>query len=235
MEQYLSLLANMPLFNRIAPEEIPKVLACMQANWKHYPKGMLIRSEGDPADFIGIVLEGAIQVVHFDFRGYRTITASLSVGEMFGESISLAGISELPFAIQAVTDCVVLFLSVGKILQPGACGFHMQLTQNLLTIVSRKNMMLNRKLHYISRKTTGEKLLSYLDDQAKRHHSNEFTIPFDRQSLADYLGVERSAMAAEISKLQRRGVIETKRSWFRLLNSQMVDNAQCVTIETNTD
>lgn len=225
MEQYLSLLANMPLFDRIASEEIPQVLACMQANRKQYPKAMLIRNEGDPADFIGIVLDGTIQVVHFDFRGNRTITASLSAGEMFGESISLAGIPELPFAIQAVSDCVVLFLRVGQILQPGACGFHIRLTQNLLTIVSRKNMMLNSKLRYISRKTTAEKLMSYLDDQAKQHHSNEFTIPFDRQSLADYLGVERSAMAAEISKLQHRGLIETKRSWFKLLNTPMIDNS----------
>lgn len=220
MEQYLSLLAGMPLFERVAPGEIPDVLSCMQANQKRYSKGALIRSEGDPADFIGVVLEGAIQVVHFDFRGNRTITASLSAGEMFGESISLAGIPELPFTIQAASDCAVLFLSVARILQPGGCGFHIRLTQNLLTIVSRKNVLLNRKLSCISRKTTAEKLLSYLDDQARLHHSNEFTIPFDRQSLADYLGVERSAMAAEISKLRRRGILETKRSRFRLLNAR---------------
>jgi len=221
MEQYLSLLARMPLFERIAPGEIPEVLNCMRAKLRQYTKGALIRSEGDPADFIGIVLEGAVQVVHFDFRGNRTITASLSAGEMFGESISLAGIPELPFTIQSASDCAALFLSVGQLLQPGGCGFHIRLTQNLLAIVSRKNMLLNRKLSYISRKTTAEKLLSYLDDQARQHHSNEFTIPFDRQALADYLGVERSAMAAEISRLRRGGVIETKRSWFRLLNTQL--------------
>jgi len=80
-------------------------------------------------------------------------------------------------------------------------------------------MKLNQKLYYLSRKTTSEKLLCYLNDQARLHHSNEFTIPFDRQALADYLGVERSAMSAEISKLQKQGVLETKRNWFRLHQS----------------
>ena len=54
-------------------------------------------------------------------------------------------------------------------------------------------------------------------DQAKQHASSDFTIPFDRQGLADYLGVDRSALSVEIGKLRREGVIESERSAFTLL------------------
>ena len=84
--------------------------------------------------------------------------------------------------------------------------------------MARKNMLLNQKLGYISHKTTAEKLMSFLNDQAKLHQSLEFTIPYDRQGLADYLGVERSAMSAELGKLRKAGLIECSGSWFRLLN-----------------
>jgi CRP-like cAMP-binding protein len=82
--------------------------------------------------------------------------------------------------------------------------------------MAQKNLALSQKIRYMSQKTTKEKLMSYLLDQAKQHRSSEFTIPFDRQALADYLGVERSAMSAEISKLKRSGHIDTKGAWFCL-------------------
>ena len=221
MEKYLKLLSDMPLFENIDPQDIPAMLNCLHSQRGTFSKDSFIRNEGDPADFIGIVLEGTIQVQQYDFGGNRRIISSASQGEMFAEAISCAEVPALPFSIQAITDCVILFLNEKQILHPcdGGCAFHSRLIQNLLKIVARKNMQLNQKLRCISRKTTAEKLLHFLDDQAKQHHSYEFTIPYDRQSLADYLGVERSAMAAEISKLQKQGVLETRRNWFRLHQS----------------
>ena len=221
MNKYLSLLASLPLFENIDPQDIPAMLNCLRAKEDCFPKDSFIRNEGDPADFIGIVLVGTIQVLQYDFGGNRRIISSFSKGEMFAEAISCAEVPELPFSIQATSDCVILFLNEKQILHPcdGGCAFHNRLIQNLLKIVARKNMQLNQKLRCISHKTTAEKLLHFLDDQAKQHHSCEFIIPYDRQALADYLGVERSAMAAEISKLQKQGILETKRNWFRLHQS----------------
>jgi CRP-like cAMP-binding protein len=79
-----------------------------------------------------------------------------------------------------------------------------------------KNLAMNQKIRYMSQKTTKDKLIAYLLDQAKQNNSSEFVIPFDRQALANYLGVERSAMSAEISKLKKNGQIDTKGSWFCL-------------------
>lgn len=220
MEKYLRLLAALPLFEDIDAADIPAMLKCMQVQKETFRKDAFLRNEGDPADFIGIVLEGTIQVLQYDFGGNRRIIASIGAGEIFAEAISCAEVPELPFSIQATSDCVILFLNKNRILHPcaGGCAFHAQLIQNLLKIVARKNMLLNQKLRCLSHRTTAEKLLHFLDDQAKLHRSREFTIPYDRQALADYLGVERSAMSAEIGKLQREGFLETKRNWFRLCN-----------------
>ena len=176
---------------------------------------------GDPADFIGIVLSGEIYICQTDFYGNRSIVASFTAGNLFAEAFACAGIAQLPADILAAADCRILFLSSRTLFQScdRCSSFHHQLIANLLGIVSRKNLYLNQKLSYISRGTTKEKLLAYLSDQAKQNHSNEFTIPFNRQELADFLGVERSAMSAELGKLSKLGVLETQRRYFRLFRA----------------
>ena len=90
--------------------------------------------------------------------------------------------------------------------------------KNLVQGIAQKNLALSQKIRYMSQKTTKEKIMAFLLDQAKLHGSTEFVIPYDRQALADYLGVERSAMSAEISKLKSAGQIDTKGSWFCIRN-----------------
>lgn len=220
MEQYFDILKDLPLFEGINSQDIPEMMTCLAAKTKAYKKGNYIKCEDDAADFIGIVLDGTIQILKDDYNGNRRITSAFGPGHLFAEAFSLAATGVLPVSIFAATDCVILFLNVQRILYPCAhgCGFHSRLILNLLKIVSRKNMLLNQKLSYISHKTTSEKLLAYLFDQAKEKHSLEFTIPYDRQALADYLGVERSALSAEIGKLKKKGILETNRSYFKLLS-----------------
>ena len=121
--------------------------------------------------------------------------------------------------IVAAEDCTVMFLNGKTLLNTcdNGCKFHHTLVRNLLGIVAQNNMYLNQKIKYTSRKTTREKLMTYLNDQAKMKGSNDFTIPFNRQELADYLGVERSAMSAELGKLTKLGILRTQRSHFTLL------------------
>ena len=144
--------------------------------------------------------------------------AVLQPGEMFAEAFSCAGLEKLPVSAIALKDSEVLLLDCRHVMTScnKACHFHSVLIKNLLQDMAQKNLVLARKIRYMSEKTTREKLMSYLMDQAKQQKRAEFTIPYDRQSLADYLGVERSAMSAEISKLKKEGVIDTRGSWFVL-------------------
>jgi CRP-like cAMP-binding protein len=223
MEQYAALLAGCALFDGIEADHIPALLNSLRAKKLACKKGACIRREGEPADFIGIVLEGTVQIYQDDYSGKRNIIAGFGPGTMFAEAFACAGVAELPVSVLAVTDCVILLLRADRLLEPAAGEEALRgqliqnLLRNLLKIVARKNVFLNQKLRIVAHKTTAEKLMAFLNEQARLHHAAEFTIPYDRQALADYLGVERSAMSAEIGKLKKAGVLETHKSRFKLL------------------
>lgn len=225
MKNYLSLLHDLPLFEGISESDIPVILKKLGARTKKYTKNNFIRFAGDPADFIGIVLEGNIQILQDDFYGKRSIIATFGKGTLFAEAFACAGVSILPVNIIASDSAEIMFINSNHIFELDGCecGFHHKLITNLLKIMAQKNILLNTKLQYSSHKTTAEKIMAYLNDQARIHKSNEFTISFDRQGLADYLGVERSAMSAEISKLVKLGIIETRRSYFKILKDYVLE------------
>ena len=211
MFKYLYVIAKNPLFSDLPKESLVSTLENLGAREKSYEKNEYIFMEGDPVRYIGIMLSGSALIMQEDYFGNRTIIDMLQPPQMFAEAFACAGVAEMPVSVVADSDCAVLLIEKSRLLTGEPT-----LLKNLLTIVSRRNIFLNQKLRHISKKTTREMLLSYLTDQATLHNSAEFDIPFDRQGLADYLGVERSAMSSELGKLVREGLIETRRSHFIL-------------------
>lgn len=220
MKKYVNILKNISLFENIPSSHIPELLSRLDVYVKNYRKNEYIMLTGDPVHFIGIILQGNIQIIQDDFYGNRNITASFDDGSLFAEAFVCAGISTIPVDILASTNTEIMFIDSGKIFAScrGCCEYHHILIANLLRIVATKNMILSQKLQCISHKTTEGKILSYLNSQAKIHGSYEFDIPFNRQGLADYLGVERSAMSTVINQLVKQKVIETNRSHFKILH-----------------
>lgn len=219
MQEYLPILQQCVLFDTIRPEDILGMMACFHATLKKAKKNETILSEGDPAHYVGIMLTGSANVIKEDFYGNRSIVGRVEAGELFGESFACAGVSSLPVSVVANEDCRYLLIHCQRITVgcANACSFHSQVIFNLLKAVAARNLEFHQKLEITAKRTTREKLMAYLLSQAKEAGSNTFTIPYDRQALADYLGVERSAMSAEISKLRADGVLETDRSRFTLL------------------
>lgn len=219
MEKYFDLILGNPLFAGITKEDLNSLLTCLSAKTVDIPKGEPVFMEGDPAGFIGLVLEGAVQIVRDDFYGNRSLLTLAQAGELFAEAFACANVELMPVSGYAMQNTKILWLDCRRMLTvcTNACGFHNLLVQNLLQVVAQNNLLLGRKIQFMSGKTTREKLMTYLLDRAKQAESREFTIPLDRQALADFLGVERSAMSAEISKLRSDGVLESKGSWFRLI------------------
>lgn len=218
MEEYFELILKNQLFSGIAQDELRSLMGCLSARIVSFSKGAPVFLEGDPAGSIGFVLEGAVEIVHDDFYGSRSLLTVSEAGELFGEGFACAGIEVMPVSGYALRDCRLMWLSCRKMLTvcSNACRFHGVLIQNLLQVVAHKNLLLGQKIRIMSQKTTREKLMLYLLEQAKQKGSAEFTIPLSRQALADYLGVERSAMSAELSKLRNLGVLDSRGSWFRL-------------------
>lgn len=214
------------LFDGIRPEDRRAMLGCIGASMKQVAKNQFIFREGDPANYVGILLEGSAQVIREDYYGNRSILTGIVPGGMMGESFAYAGVKTLPISVVAVEDSTVLVIDSRRITATcaNACGFHNQLIFNMLKVVARQNLILNQKIEITSKRTTREKLMAYLLAQAKQAGSSSFTIPYDRQALADYLEVERSAMSAEISKLRKEGILETNRSTFHLLKQGDYEN-----------
>ena len=219
MEKYFAVLQDCALFENIQKEDIPGLLACLGASVREFARQQQILSEGEPARFVGILLRGSAQVVNQDIYGNRSIVSTVTPGQLFGESFACAGAQSLPVSVVAEETCEVMLIDCRRITTSctNACGFHSAMIYNLLQAVAKKNLEFHQKLAITAKRTTREKLMAYLLSQAKRAGSREFTISYDRQALADYLGVERSAMSAELSKLQKEGVLETTRSRFKLL------------------
>lgn len=218
MNQFFEILSQCPLFDGIEQSDLNSMIACLNGKTIDVPKGSPVFLEGSPARFAGVVLAGSVQVVREDYYGNRSIMDILQPGELFAEVFSFAGLETMPVSVIAIKDSKVLLLDCRRVLTTcsNSCHFHSLLMKNLLQGMAQKNLALSRKIRYMSQKTTREKLIAYLLDQAKQQGSAEFVIPFDRQALADYLGVERSAMSAEIGKLKNSGQIDTKGAWFCL-------------------
>lgn len=218
MKKYFEILSRCPLFDGIEQQDLDNMIGCLNGNTVNIQKGSPVFLEGDPVRFVDVVLFGTVQIIREDYLGNRSVIAILQPGEMFAEVFSCAGFATMPVSAVALTDCEVLLLDCRRVFNSctNACHFHNQLLKNLLQGMAQKNLELTKKIRYMSKKTTKEKLLAYLFDQAKQQGSSEFVIPHNRQSLADYLGVERSAMSAEISKLKKSGQIDTHGSWFCL-------------------
>ena len=219
MKKYIPVLKTSGLFEEIEEENLIAMLGCLGAKVFSMVKGLTIFGEGSPAKYIGLVLSGAVQMVQDDFYGNRTIVTQIETGGIFGESFACAGISNLPVSFAASKNGEFMLIDCSRITNTccNACSFHKQVIFNLLHLVARKNLDFHQKIEITSKRTTREKIMTYLLSVAKQEQSNSFTIPYDRQALADYLGVERSAMSAEIGKLRKEGLIECQKSNFTIL------------------
>lgn len=214
-------LSSCPLFEGVAPGDLPGMLSCLSARRLSSAKGQTILHEGSPARDVGVLLSGRAQLIRTDYAGNRTILSSLTPGHLFAESFACSKAETLPVSVVACEDCEYLLLDCRRIMTvcTHACAFHNKIIFNLLQIVAEKNLALHQRAQITGRRTTRDKLMTYLLMQAKEAGSADFSIPFDRQGLADYLEVDRSGLSAELSKLKKEGVLDYYKNDFRLMNA----------------
>ena len=219
MKEYLKVLKKCSLFDQIEDESLIKMLSCLGAKIESFDKKYTVFAEGYPAKYIGIVLSGSVQIVQVDYYGNRSILSGIGPAELFAEAFACAEVNSLPVSVIADDPCEVMFIDCRHILHTCAngCGFHQQLIYNLMKDLASKTISFHQRIEITSKRSTREKLMTYLMLQAKKANSNSFDIPFDRQELADYLEVERSGLSAEIGKMKKEGIFENQKNHFVLL------------------
>lgn len=219
MNEYMEIIKTCPLFRDITDDDLGSMLTCLGAKSECFDKRYTIIAEGSPAKYIGIVLSGSVSVEQTDIYGNRSILSVAGPSHIFGEAFACADVDAIPVSVVANEDSLIMFINIERILVTCSnnCPFHNKLIRNLMHDLAQKALMFHRKIDVISRRTTREKLLSYLNYEARRQGSGSFDIPFDRQGLADYLEVDRSGLSLEISKLRKEGILESRKNHFTLL------------------
>ena len=212
-------LLKMPLFMDFTEKELSNALSSFEAKVQSFKKGNTILNAGTTPGVIGIVLSGSITILSDDIWGNRTILSNVRKGGLFAEAYAMLEDEPLLVDVMANEDCNILFLKIKKALSPSKSpeSWNYKFIQNLLMISSRKNLLLSGRSFHTAPKTIRGRVMSYLNAMSLQKGTKEFDIPFDRQQLADYLNLERSALSKELGKMQKEGIINTRKSHFKLL------------------
>ena len=221
MKRFIKVLKQTQMFAGVGEHEIEAMLSCLNAKLRVYEKGEYILRQGDCLNEIIVLVDGGLHIQKDDFWGNRSILGDIAVGEMFGEAYVAPESGGLLNDVVAVVESTVIFFDVKRIISTcsSTCAFHTKVVQNMFFAISDKNRKLVRKLNHVSKRRTREKLFSYLSEEAKRNNSTSFEIPFNRQELADYLSVDRSAMSNELCKMRDEGLLAFNKNGFTLLSS----------------
>ena len=219
MEAYYLVLEKCPLFSGISSQELTGLLHCLGGVVRRAQKGETVLSEGDAATHMGIVLSGGVRLSREDYYGNRSIVSRAGPGELFAESYACANVQAIPVSVVAEEQSTLLLIDCRRLTVScaNACSFHSRIIRNLLQLVAGQNLVFDQKIQITSQRTTREKLMAYLTNQMKLHNSRSFTIPYDRQALADYLEVDRSGLSSQISQLRKEGVLESTKNHFHIL------------------
>ena len=219
MKKYIPILKKTQMFAGVDDDEVALMISCLGARINTYKKGEYVLHQGEHISDITVLVEGKLHIQKDDYWGKRSILGQITVGEMFGEAYVAPDSGSLLNDVVAVEDSAVIFFDVKRILTAcsSACSFHTIVVQNLFFAISEKNRKLVQKLGHMSKRSTREKLISYLSEQAKEHNSANFAIPFNRQQLADFLSLDRSAMSNELCKMRDEGLLEFDKNSFKLL------------------
>ena len=212
-------LANTLLFRGMNPSDIDEMLGCLLTKECTYKKGEILFPEGSPTEQIGVVLIGRVIIELGDVWGNNSVLSSIGPGGIFAETYACIPGEPLMVNVTAAEDTEALLLNIRRVLEPCSkvCPYHVRLVRNLLALCAGKNLQLSRRVLHTGPKSIRKRLLSYFSEYIKRTGSYSFDIPYNRQQLADYLSVERSALSNELSIMQRDGLIRYEKNHFDVM------------------
>ena len=222
MKEFLEIFKTTPIFSGLEDDDILNTLEYLNAGPAAFNKGEAILRRGDVSGSMGLILSGQALVSQSDYWGNQNLIAKIDAGHIFAESFACLPNSILTVDVTAGTDCRIIFMELGRLMSASPdtpCLY--TVVKNLLALMAGKNLYLNAKLTHMGQRSTREKLLSYLSAQALNHGSGEFDIGFNRQQLADYLSVDRSAMSNELCRLRDEGFLSFHKNHFTLLKSDI--------------
>lgn len=210
-------LAKTPLFQNCSEKNIQEMAQHLDFQTVKYKKGNIIYKEGDIVTKIGLVLSGSVQIGHNDFWGNKSILNIVTAGGVFAEAYACVPKEPLMIYVTANENCEILFIPMPKLCTSyNICNLQNKLMQNLITICAQKSLQLSKRSLHTAPKTIRGRLFSYFSQLISEQGNNKITIPFDRQQLADYLNLDRSALSKELGKMKKDGLIDYYKNIFEI-------------------
>lgn len=211
-------LSETNLFKGLSEEDIKKVLPCLKPEEKSYKKNEIILHTGDTTNKVGMVMTGGVNIFVVSYWGQGQIFGHVKIGEIFGENYAAVPSKELLCDVIAAQNTEIIFFDFQALVSTcqKSCPYHNELILNLIRIAARKNLLFSSRMIHTSSKSIRDRVSSYLSEQATINNSDHFSIPFNRQELADYLNVDRSALSNELSKMRADGLLDFYKNSFEL-------------------
>ena len=218
----MDVIQQVALFRGMDEAELAAALSALSAKEKTYEKDETILYAGNVSEHMGLVLEGSVTIESNDVWGNRTILSHIEKGGTFAETYAL--LEDEPMLVDVIANekSNILFLRIGSLnlLQQDISPWRVKLIGNLLRISSQKNLHLSGRSFHTAPKSIRGRVMAYLNSVSLQKNKIDFDIPFDRQQLADYLNVERSALSRELSNMQRDGIIFVRRNHFEIAKNE---------------
>lgn len=223
-QQWQETLLKVELFGAINVGELEGMLFCLKPKISHFKKNENITIAGEVFEGIGVLLSGEVLVTKENAAGNRVILAKLQKGHIFGEMIAFSNVNVWPATVVALEDCTIMYIEPNKIIGTceNVCVSHTTLILNMLKIISKKALMLNRKVEYLAIKSMREKISTFLLEQYMVTGKTTFMISLNRNELADFLNVSRPSMSREIAKMKDDGIIDYYKSSFKIVNIDLL-------------
>ena len=206
------------IFRMMTDAEISEALDVLHGEKKRVPKGAVILHAGSTTDRMGVILDGSVTIETNDLWGNRTILSYVGAGEVFAETYAFLPGETMLGDVCTNESCRLLFLRIDGLCRMDAARYPWlhRFVFNLLTISAQKNLALTGRSFHTAPKSARGRLMAYLNTISLQKNSRTFDIPFDRQQLADYLNLERSAVSKELGKMRREGLLEFRKNHFEI-------------------
>lgn len=213
-ERIKAIASDCRLFDNMGTEELYMLLKCLDLKVSSFSRNDIIKMAGDPFEGAGVVIDGQVSVVRENAAGERIIFSILKKGELFGEMAAFSGSGKWPATVVAQTDCSVMFIPSDKLVGQCAasCSGHRKLIMNMLGILSRKAITLNRQLEFLSIRSMRARVASFLLEQHKKSGQLTFMLDMNRNELADFLNVARPSLSREMCRMRDEGILDFHRS-----------------------
>lgn len=213
------------LFDGLSRTDVESVLKCLRPEEVSFARGEVIYRASDRITKMGMLLSGAVRVETVDAWGGRTLLIMVEPGKTFAESNACAPVGPVGISFTADKESSVLMFDVHRIMRPCSmgCEIHRTVASNFTRLLALRNIELSRRVYITSARTIREKVQLYLSLQAHEHGAMTFEIPLNREQMANYLGVDRSALSAELSRMQKEGLIEYRMRRFTIADCARVD------------